>query len=53
MDLFGAMWHGTIPYDEDGAGKLLQEVFQKGNHEISVDIGIGMKAEEKTKVTFA
>ena len=53
VNLFGTMGYGTIPYDDDGAVKLLQEVLQKGNHEVRIDIGIGMKTEEKTKVTSA
>lgn len=47
------MWYGTIPYDEDWPAKLLQKVFQKGSHQASIDIGIGMKTEKKTKVTSA
>lgn len=53
LNLIGTMGHRTIPYDDDGAGKLLQKVFQKGNHQSSVNIGIGMKTEKKTQVASA
>ncbi len=53
LNLIGTMGHGTIPYDDDGVGKLLQKVFQKGNHQVSVNIGIGMKTEKKMKVASA
>lgn len=53
LNLFGTMGHGTIPYEDEGAGKLLQKVLQKSNHQVSIDIGIGMKTEKKTKMTSA
>jgi hypothetical protein len=53
VNLPRAMWYGTIPYDDDGIGKLLEKVFQKSSHQVTIDIGVGMKTEEKTKATSA
>jgi len=53
VNLLRAVGYGTIPYDDDRAGKLLQKVFHKGSHQVSIDIGIGMKTKEETKVTSA
>jgi len=49
LNLLGTMGNGTIPYNEDGAVKLLQKVFQKGDHQVCVDVGVGMKTKEQTK----
>jgi len=53
LNFFGSMGPGTIPDDDDRTGKLLQEISHKGSDKVSGDIGIRMKAEEKTKAASA